>query len=714
MGFTINLTWKGSSIVVYLRDEDPELGELGRAIETQAGASYETIKLLLSGKKGFIAPAQKPEQRASEAGLVSGCKALLMASSAEDVTQVRAARDLTGLRGFDDELKRAARRRRTAASSAILQPPKAEFTFGAYETWQRPGLRPPHGDALKLLYRLANDPGILGIMAAHRYHVRLLSEMPPEGKVGVSPVCILGVNVNAGQEISLRLRTDDLKGFRKFERIRETLIHELAHMEYGEHDNDFKQLNSQLTRECAAIHSRHSASRSLLRDLGLTADDDEGLPSRVSELDAVLLEDEDDVMTATARLSGRTLRQLAAAGAAAASGGDSLAATGVAAGMVAAAGAATRVLGNGASSTPAARAAAVAALLRTQLPQQAALAEHAEPLQFPLQISDPVVPSVSGGGGSGRSSGDGDAGDGGDRGGGDGIEREFEHYDAVTEQAEEAARRLAEPATAEEAEALSSRLGEDGTGIGSAPAVLHAGGSTGTPRSNVVKEGSVLGTPEVMKRRQDVEAADGAAATGNGGVVEVLRSPRQMDVDSLATAAVAAAAAVPPVVPPVVVPPSNTDSMTAPLPPSPLRPADGDGSTALTARAQLQKPPPPPPLPLILTPPPELFLDDATSATVADQDHDVVQEVVRSKARQAWTALSQLVASASPSAPSASSSSPPPSSASAFTISAADVLLALETLETLLGNAAQLPQEERYRRVRLGNVALQRRLGRLP
>jgi hypothetical protein len=36
--------------------------------------------------------------------------------------------------------------------------------------------------------------------------------MPPEGKVGVSPVCILGVNINRGQEVSLRLRTDDLQG----------------------------------------------------------------------------------------------------------------------------------------------------------------------------------------------------------------------------------------------------------------------------------------------------------------------------------------------------------------------------------------------------------------------------------------------------------------------------------------------------------------------
>lgn len=68
---------------------------------------------------------------------------------------------------------------------------------------------------MKLLHRLAADPGIAGIMTKHRWSVGLLSEMPPDGKVGVSPVCILGFNINAGQEISLRLRTDDLKGFRR-------------------------------------------------------------------------------------------------------------------------------------------------------------------------------------------------------------------------------------------------------------------------------------------------------------------------------------------------------------------------------------------------------------------------------------------------------------------------------------------------------------------
>ena len=72
-------------------------------------------------------------------------------------------------------------------------------------------------------------------MAKHKWSVGSLSELYPEGYVGVSDVCILGLNENAGQRILLRIRTDDLKGFRKILTIRKTLYHELAHNVYGEH-----------------------------------------------------------------------------------------------------------------------------------------------------------------------------------------------------------------------------------------------------------------------------------------------------------------------------------------------------------------------------------------------------------------------------------------------------------------------------------------------
>ena len=175
-----------------------------------------------------------------------------------------------------------------------------QYTFHGYEAWNVPSLHPPPAEALKLLHSLAADRGIvllmtqhrqatcmhpnkaftlprcslpsfqqlsstgpvkhlLRVLLAYRWSVGKLSEMPPEGKVGVSPVCILGVNIGAGQEISLRLRTDDLRGFRRYDRIRETLIHELAHMVFSEHDNHFKELNSQLLREAAAQDWARSA-----------------------------------------------------------------------------------------------------------------------------------------------------------------------------------------------------------------------------------------------------------------------------------------------------------------------------------------------------------------------------------------------------------------------------------------------------------------------
>ncbi len=44
-----------------------------------------------------------------------------------------------------------------------------------------------------------------------------------------------------------------LQGFRRYDRIKETLCHELAHMVWGEHDASFKALNSQLLRESTQL-----------------------------------------------------------------------------------------------------------------------------------------------------------------------------------------------------------------------------------------------------------------------------------------------------------------------------------------------------------------------------------------------------------------------------------------------------------------------------
>lgn len=60
----------------------------------------------------------------------------------------------------------------------------------------------------------------------------------------------MGLNQNKGQKILLRLRTDDLCGFRKMESIRKVLFHELAHNVHSEHDGKFFQLMREVERDC--------------------------------------------------------------------------------------------------------------------------------------------------------------------------------------------------------------------------------------------------------------------------------------------------------------------------------------------------------------------------------------------------------------------------------------------------------------------------------
>jgi len=119
--------------------------------------------------------------------------------------------------------------------------------FGKIETLSN---LPEEAKAREILTTLATDPGVLACLAKHNWKVGCLSELYPEGKVGESDVCIMGLNQNKGQKILLRIRTDDLKGFRKILSIKKVLYHELAHNVHSEHDNEFFLLMRQIEREC--------------------------------------------------------------------------------------------------------------------------------------------------------------------------------------------------------------------------------------------------------------------------------------------------------------------------------------------------------------------------------------------------------------------------------------------------------------------------------
>lgn len=87
-----------------------------------------------------------------------------------------------------------------------------------------------------------------------------------------------------------------MQGFRHYLSIRNTLCHELAHMVWSEHDNNFKELNSQLLKEVKALDWTQGAYAA-----------DAGAPQQRTSPGSV---DPKDTMAVTAQASGKTLRAL--------------------------------------------------------------------------------------------------------------------------------------------------------------------------------------------------------------------------------------------------------------------------------------------------------------------------------------------------------------------------------------------------------------------
>ena len=130
---------------------------------------------------------------------------------------------------------------------------RSPYCFGGIQTL--PGLK-DENIARNILEELSRDVGVLAVMEKHKFQVGALCELYPEGYVGVSDVCIMGLNEGNGIRILLRLRTDDLKGFRKILSIRKVLFHELAHNVHSEHDSNFYMLMRQIEREVVELDWR--------------------------------------------------------------------------------------------------------------------------------------------------------------------------------------------------------------------------------------------------------------------------------------------------------------------------------------------------------------------------------------------------------------------------------------------------------------------------
>ncbi|CAN8232619.1 unnamed protein product, partial [Cochlearia groenlandica] len=267
----VSVIWKGNEYEVEMGSES-DLKELGFELRKITGVKPETLRLIVPrlNQKGSILILPFSDQHSSlslrESYIVQEKTIRMLGVSEEEVDGILkdATPDMRIL-GFEEEEKRLRQKKLYGRSSTSIKLPQGTYIFCGFRTLQLPGiqLNPPASEALKRMHMLAADPGIIAVMNKHRWRVGIMTELAPVGYVGVSPRCLLGFNKNQGEEISLRLRTDDLKGFRKYASIKKTLLHELAHMVYTDHDDKFYALDSQLNKEAESLDWTKSRGHTL-------------------------------------------------------------------------------------------------------------------------------------------------------------------------------------------------------------------------------------------------------------------------------------------------------------------------------------------------------------------------------------------------------------------------------------------------------------------
>ncbi|KAF3902000.1 hypothetical protein AA313_de0201074 [Arthrobotrys entomopaga] len=130
---------------------------------------------------------------------------------------------------------------------------RALYTFGTFRV-----LNHLKGSERSETYlrKLAADAGIKSVMARYKFSVGTLSELDPaEHTTHESKT--LGLNKNNGEEILLRLRTDEYDGYRDYRTVRKTLCHELAHNVHSDHGRGFWELYKVILKGVEEADWRH-------------------------------------------------------------------------------------------------------------------------------------------------------------------------------------------------------------------------------------------------------------------------------------------------------------------------------------------------------------------------------------------------------------------------------------------------------------------------
>jgi len=251
----LEISFRGESIVLEV-DSNESISGIKQKLEKISNVKAEKQKLIYKGKT-----IENANTSISELNPLANNKVkfLLIGSTEKEIISVnenpkiRVKNDLNG-----EIVPKGYKKQSLNENQKIFEP--NQFCFEKVEALK--GL-PNEKEAFEILSELSNDIGILAVMKKHKWTVNLLTELFPKGKVGKSEVCLMGLNENKGQTIRLRIRTDDLKGFRKVLSIKKVLFHELAHNVFTGHDQNFFGLLRQIEKEAEKLDYRQNFGRSL-------------------------------------------------------------------------------------------------------------------------------------------------------------------------------------------------------------------------------------------------------------------------------------------------------------------------------------------------------------------------------------------------------------------------------------------------------------------
>jgi len=252
----------------------------GNGISEIEASSSELLKILFKGKRIRAQPDTFPfEDLPTTKTKKKPLKIMIVATNISAIQELSTKRSDPTIRDFEQE-KNFIENRKTAASQkywadAMVQHKDYKFcrmkactdhSFGHRSTEST-----PHAfQAIELLEKLATDPGIVAIMKERELVVGTLGEMDPIDdrimqKTESSGGCLLGYNTNHGLRIDIKLRTDDLSGFRQYPELASTLIHELSHNWVGDHNLLFWTNYAQMRTEYLCTHARLRKSAFIVR-----------------------------------------------------------------------------------------------------------------------------------------------------------------------------------------------------------------------------------------------------------------------------------------------------------------------------------------------------------------------------------------------------------------------------------------------------------------